>query len=746
MTQNCLGCAHYFKCSDPNKRERGREYSCHSWEAIDLSASGLSLEATNETKSKKIASVLLDPAAIDEKEAFAAELGLEKMWDEVLNSKSPVPPDLVVDDRDFKEFGNFFDFCMAKDGLTAGTPFPRQLWLIANLLGDACGNPKCTDPKWFDVNNIPVGLKNIYDLQEMVTFFHNGVCPKCKQTRAQQTKKKIVRRPNEGYACVGQRAGKSTTLSMLSSYILHKYLKLQNPTAVFGLFKGSILTASFVALTFGRAQNLLWNPIQNMLMNSEWFNNYHAMLDDVGARKGIELYKKPGGIMLQYRHRDLYLAPSGPSKRTLRGDTRFFYVVDEAGLFPIDGNVDDKERMSIFETHTSLKNSTLTLREAARRQLRKGYSNIPTALGVYISSPMSHRDFIMRGVKENVGNKRALVMHLPSWKFNPDLSEKSLRREFKNEPVKFERDFGANPPLSENPFFDVGDHLQSTFALPASKVEYKYKTFKDPRAALKQKWAEIIATRNIGMVPVSAMAIDAGEVNNSFSMAIGHVETSREPRIGIVRTVKVTSIIEIAPKVRHSAINYNKIAERTLYPLISKFNVAALVSDRWQNKKFLHDAMAKYPNLYAENYSLTYEDIVEFRDHLMDDRPGILLPHPEIPFDEIDRMETATDYPHCFRYKPVAHTYFQMQTVQDAGNQVAKGAGLTDDNLRAVFLLCKFLLDPAWCKAHMKGSSIRGSSGIGVVAGRTGAMSLPRGAVMGSGASGVLGSRGLRFR
>lgn len=202
MTQNCLSCAHYFKCADPNKQARGREYSCHAWTGIDFSSSGLSLEATNEYKSKQIASTLIEPSAIDETEAFAAELGLEKMWDEVLNSKSPVPPDLVVDDRDFKEFGNFFDFCMAKDGLTAGTPFPRQLWLIANLLGDACGNPKCTDPKWFDVNNIPVGLKNIYDLLEMVTFYQNGVCPKCKQTRAQQIRKKIVRRPNEGYACL----------------------------------------------------------------------------------------------------------------------------------------------------------------------------------------------------------------------------------------------------------------------------------------------------------------------------------------------------------------------------------------------------------------------------------------------------------------------------------------------------------------------------------------------------------------
>lgn len=741
--QNCLSCSHYFKCNDPQKRSSGRTYSCGAWEALTIDpSSGISLELTNETKSKQLVASIDTPALSDE-EAFAAELGLEKMWDEVFNSKSPVPPDLVVDDRDLPEYGNFFDFCMARDGLTAGTPFPRQLWLISSLLSDACGNKKCTDPRWFDVNNVPVGLDNIYELLEMVTFFKNGVCPKCKGRKSEQLQEGIIKRPNEGYGCVGQRAGKSTTLSMLSSYILHKYLKLQNPTAVFGLFKGSILTASFVALTFGRAQNLLWNPIQNMLMNSAWFNKYHAMLDEVGSRKGIELYKKPGGIMLQYRHRDLYLAPSGPSKRTLRGDTRFLYVVDEAGLFPIDGNVDDKERMSIFETHTSLKNSTLTLREGARKRIIQGYDNTPTALGVYISSPMSHRDFIMRGVKENVNNPRALVMHLPSWKFNPDLDEASLRAEFRNEPVKFERDFGANPPLSENPFFDDGDYLRSVFALPHNRVSYKYETKKDPRASLKHKWAVPTTVRTVGMVPTSLMAIDAGETNNSFSVAIGHVEVKTLPGQGIVRKVKVDAIIEVAPTVRVSSINYNRIAEMLLYPLINKFNVGALVSDRWQNKKFLHDAMQKYPQLYTENYSLTYEDLLEFRDHIVEESPNILLPHPEIPFDDIAKLEVATNYPHCFKYMPVAHTYFQMQTVQDTGNQVIKGAGLTDDNLRAVFLLSHFLLDSQWCKSHLKNVSVRGSGGVGVVGPRSSGVALPRGASP-AGAFGAIASRGFR--
>lgn len=752
MNKNCLSCANFYGCTNPKK---DRTFVCKKFKDSDelamellgpeyeMSAGGISLEATNEAKSKKLALT-----ALTTDEEAAAELNLENMWDEVMNSTARVPPDLVVDDRDYPEFGNFFDFATSKGGLTAGDPFPRQLWLISNMLSDACGNPKCTDPKWFDVRNVPLKLKNIHDILDMVTFYKNGVCPKCKGRKHKHYRKGMVKWPTEAYACIGQRAGKSITLSMLSAYVFHKYLKLQNPTAHFGLLKGSILTASFVALTYGKAKTLLWNPIQNMMMNSEWFNNYHALLDDVGARKGVELYKKPGGEMLQYRHRDLYASPSGPSKRTLRGDTRIFYVVDEAGLFPIDGNVDDKERMSIFETAASLKNSAQTVRMAALPVFEQGYDNTPTALGVYISSPMTPRDFIMRGVKENVNNPKAVVLHLPTWEFNPMMNEKALRDEYPNfGAVKFTRDFGAQPPLSENPFFDGGEALQSTYRLPPNKVEYKYKKRTDPRQAKVQKWAEVTNVRTMGMVPVSLMALDAGEVNNSFSVAIGHAEIYKGPgRDHGRRIAKVDAIIEIAPKEGIDSINYNRVAAETIYPLIRKLNVGAMVSDRWQNKKFMDDARDLFPKLYTEPYSLTYEDMVEFKDHLLDDNPGILLPTPEIPFSEIAKLDTSTNYPGCFKYKPIAHTYFQMETVQDTGREVTKGPGLTDDNLRAVMLLGRFLLDDRWCRSRLKGVAMQGSSGVGVAAGRSGGMFGGSGINTGSSNAVALASRGYRSR
>lgn len=622
-------------------------------------------------------------------------------------------------------------------------PFPRQLWFITSLLSEACGNPKCTKPEWWDVEKVPIKVDSLHDLLEIVTFYEYGVCPKCKGRKSKHYKKKLIKYPSEGYGCVGQRAGKSVTLSMLAAYILHRYLKMQSPTRAFGLLKGSILSAAFVALTFQKAVNLLWNPITNMIMDSKWFQEYHTLLDHYENKFSTKLYQKPGGIFLQYRHRDLNWAPSGPSKRTLRGDTRHFYIIDEAGLFPIEGNVDDKERMSIFETHTSLKNSAMTIRNAARELFLQGYDNMPNALGVYISSPMSQRDFIMRGVKENADNRKAVVLHLPTWKFNPKMKEKQLRSEFKNDPVKFERDFGANPPLSESTFIDIGANAEKVFSGPPNKVDYVYKIKKDPRQRLKQKWAEPVNMRAGWNAPPTIMALDAGAVNNSFALSIGHpVVKQLNRRSWVVGMVDV--VVEVAPTPRQSEVNFNRLCTDLLFKLIEKFNVGAVVTDRWQNLKLLDDLMAKYSHLVTETYSLTYEDCVTFKEHLLDDQPKIILPKPEMTFDEIDLIDTSLNYPHCFKYKPIAHTFFQLKTVQDNGLKVDKGPGFTDDCLRSTMLLTTYLHDFEWCKNNLKAqrtnANQQAASG-GYVAGRS--LDSPVQSRLGPGASGASPSVGV---
>lgn len=565
-------------------------------------------------------------------------------------------------------------------------------------------------------------VENLHDLLELVTFYEFGRCPKCKGRKHRHYKKKWIKYPSEGYACIGQRAGKSVTLSMLAAYILHRYLKMQSPTTAFDLLKGSILSAAFVALTFQKAVNLLWNPITNMIMDSKWFQSYHSLLDFYENKYGTKLYQKPGGIFLQYRHRDLHWAPSGPSKRTLRGDTRHFYIIDEAGLFPIEGNVDDKERMSIFETATSLKNSAMTIRNAAKELFRQGYDNMPNALGVYISSPMSQRDFIMRGVKENADNRRAVVLHLPTWKFNPKMKEKDLRREFKNDLVKFERDFGANPPLSESTFIDLGANADKVFCGPPNRVDYVYKFRKDPRQRKKQKWAEPTHMHSTWNMPPTILSLDAGAVNNSFALSIGHPVKKIDDKRREYWVAQVDAVIEVAPSVGQTEINFNRLTERLIYKLIPQLNVGALVSDRWNNLKLLDDCREKFPHLVTQTYSLTYEDCVSFKEQLLDDIPKIILPKPEQSFDEIDGIDTSLNYPHCFKYKPVAHTYFQLKTVQDNGLKVDKGPGFTDDCLRATMLLTTFLHDLEWCKANLRTQKDRptgSTAGAGYVAGRS---------------------------
>lgn len=644
----------------------------------------------------------------DDEDTSQVESNLARMWDEILTKPNPVPPDLVVDDRDLKEFPNFYSFVTDREESKIGTPFPRQLWMLTQILCEACPGKKCTSPDWWDIDKVPLKVKSIDSLLDMVTFYEHGVCPNCKGRRSEHARKKRIKIVSEVFACLGQRAGKSMSLSWLSAYILHKWLKMQSPTRALGLIRGSIITGKFVALTFQRANNLLWMPLNNIVSASNWFTKYHELLDDVGARKGIELYKKPGGITLHYKHRDIVWSPSGPSHRTLRGDTGGYYVVDEAGIFPIDGDKGGKERerLSIWETAKSLKNSLMTVRRETRKRLRDGNDNITQAIGVYISSPKSQRDFIMRGVRENANNPRSFVLHKPTWEFNPKMTYKFLKSEYRNDPMGLERDFGANPPMSENPFFDTGGLDEKIFSGVQNKVAYLYKTERDPRKPLKQKWAEPTRTNTAGLIPVSIMGFDAGEVSNSFSVSIAHLEETKIPG-GVRRTIKVDAIIEVAPTERVSQINFTRMADALIFPLIKKFNVGALVSDRWQNKKLLSDAQQVFKKLVVENYSLKYADLLDFKDNMLDHTTPIILPRLEISIEEIQKLDVGGNYPHCFKYIPVAHTWYQLQTVQDTGKQVVKGGGLTDDNLRSIMILSHFLLDVEWCRKNLKGASLQ---------------------------------------
>jgi intein/homing endonuclease len=207
---------------------------------------------------------------------------------------------------------------------------------------------------------------------------------------------------------VSHNSGKSALMALMATHTLHRYMKLQNAPLVLGLAKNSTLHGVFIATTFAQAKDALFDPINDLIHDSKFFQDYHKMLDHYGRKHGEELYKFKETI-ISYKPRSLVIYPSVPNKRTLRGRTLFLGSEDEIGWF--DTNKGTAIKLNADEIYIAMKRSFLTVRSAVRNLRRKGKYNIPEPLFGNISSPSSRFDKICRLVEEAKHSKTIYAYH-----------------------------------------------------------------------------------------------------------------------------------------------------------------------------------------------------------------------------------------------------------------------------------------------------------------------------------------------
>ena len=524
-------------------------------------------------------------------------------------------------------------------------------------------------------------------------------------------------------------SGKSAFFNLLVPYLTHKWLKVEKPVETLGLMSSSILIGTCTALTWAKAQELLYDPISNAIENSKWFQQYFQLLDDYEERTGIELYKFKD-TFLSFNHKNLILNTSGPNKRTLRGATRWVSIIDEIGWFPHGDDNDERERASANEVYVSLDRSLKTVRKSTMKLLKEGYDNIPLAYGCGISSPSSYNDKIMELVRNFKGSKEVLVHQAPTWEMNPLFTKDDFAKEYQDDPIKAERDFGANPPMAENAWIsDVKslDHL----LVNRWVIDYQYDHFTN-RSGVDMVFGKLRSTKAPPTCPPTVLTIDAGYSNNSFALAI----TANDGR-----GANVLAVAEIAPKKGITVINYTRTVKQLLYPLIKAFNVQAVGADRWNSLKLLQD-IEEDCHVQTFQYSLKPTDFDLVYDYLMEDIPAIKLPRPEM---DLGQIFVTSDYPHGFKYKPNSHLYHQFSTVNvDGRGSVEKGNGYTDDILRAVALgIRTCVLEDTIKKYNLKGATKQTRYAIGARSGSAQATSSSTiGSKTSSSGSGSFGSRG----
>lgn len=624
------------------------------------------------------------------------DFDIAKYMDDMEDPATGTIRDLRVDTRQLYHAKNFYDFTMnvlATDAPMYSIPWARQMWIGAMLFSEVC--PCCSDKRVFDIHNIPKAIEPDRLLKRMV-FLEYGICPKCKRHKWDLIKNHGLRNYRQLVNVLGQRSGKSSSAAQYFAYLTHQYLMFPNiaelaPT----MFQASTqLTCTMVSLNFNKALGVMWTPYKKLIENSTWFQDYFSVLDKVKHDTGKDMYRTSSQYMTFY-HRNIKFYPSGPNSTTLRGDTRIAAGLDELGLFPLPkGNAEEdeaSERANADEAHKSLERSLLTAQKINTKLLKQGYSSAPAALLLCVSSPISQRDKVMRLLRESkteIGQQFILGINLPTWEMHPEMErdDPEILMAYNSNPEKAERDYGANPPsvhsrfiipkLVENEVFVNGQNSHNlTHQFDIAEEIYgkldRIRSFRYP----------------------SLVTIDAGVVNNSFTLTGGHYNFDTGETV-------VTTIIEVMPQ-EGRRINHNRMYKGVIFPILKDLNAIGLLADQWQSIDLLNRAQDDMgvnplgkPRCLARQYSPKRKDF---------DATVAMLTNKNMKMPTVSEEEKryildgrVEDYRREMVNKPVQHLMLQIVTVKDMGPQRCpdKGDGFTDDIFRAFVLFASKIHDP----------------------------------------------------
>jgi intein/homing endonuclease len=495
-------------------------------------------------------------------------------------------------------------------------------------------------------------------------------------------------------------------VSPCAAYLLHKYLKMPRPWAVFGL-NPTTLFSTVVAQTYAAASDQLWLPIKTYIEDSKWFVEYHKLLTDVGLRRGEELFNFTT-TQLYYKHRALMIYPSGPNRKTLRGKTRFFAATDEFDFF--DGSENsDAVKMNGKEVRTSLNNSLASVGIPWRKKVikQRRLVNVASSYSMYVSSPDHAMGVLTQLVKQKENSTTQLALNLATWEIHPDLTRRAIIQAFDPDPIRLERDFGARPPLNSNPFIEDPETIAKL--ADDGRINRVDITVRTSIVAEKLHLHPEITKMSVPQrMKSTVLALDAGYSNNSFAMAvIGPPLNSSAHTKAIIH-----ALVEVMPPNGKGKINFHSVYEKLIKPIILQLNVRAVLADRWNSLKLLHDAAAEF-DIHTDQYSLKYPDFMFVRSYLESGAVDI----PRFQMDEKHRLTPdLSKYPECFRDAPVDHFAFQAVTVRDLHKTVDKGLGLTDDLWRAAVLGLRWVLDEEFAEKYLRASFARRAAG-GIAAG-----------------------------
>lgn len=436
------------------------------------------------------------------------------------------------------------------------------------------------------------------------------------------------------------------------------YKYFHNPPAPF--------YGTFTAVSLKQAMDNLWQPFRGYL-DSPWWKLYFEILDYYGKKLGVELYKN-NTTYLQIQHKKLAWLCEPPSKKKLRGKTRFYFGIDEVSWHDL-GTKEDSILGSAKEVMASGRNSLLTFRKKANNKLLKGNFNIPTAIECYCSSPAEANDILMRKVREAKSNPKMLGFRYATWEFNPDY--KGPEDIGETDQMVLMRDFGANPPLGDKQYYSDAKNLVEMIGNKINMVNYSTQESKNEfgEVSLYPK----IETFNYTNTFPKILTLDNGQANNCFAASLLHIDN------GVVVT---DSLFNVKPT-KTNKVNLSKCFDDFVKKLVTnkQLNIVMVAYDRWNSAQAVDNL--KDSGVLAVQYSPKYQDFDDIRKNYFSTKsfsftkPLLINPRVLIDYEgDFDFLEAS--------YKDINFgLLYQILTVRDLGKMLAKPSYGDDDLFRA---------------------------------------------------------------
>jgi len=248
---------------------------------------------------------------------------------------------------------------------------------------------------------------------------------------------------------VTHNSGKSYVSSMAIVYSIYRLLCIRNPQEYFKMAKGTKIAFINVSKSFNQAKDVVFGEIKNRLDNNKWFQTFYPQDPRIKSKMRM--------------HKNIYILPVGSNEEAPLGYNIFGAVIDEASFHTLTKDKDYAE-----ESYNQIK------KRIRSRFFSKGKLFI-------ITSPRYVYDFAEKKFAEGDINPKLFKRRVPLWDAMPkevfcgkyfDLGDylpnlKGVKvpieyeDEFKQNPERAMRDYGAQPSMAIQGFFNDPDTIKN---------------------------------------------------------------------------------------------------------------------------------------------------------------------------------------------------------------------------------------------------------------------------------------------